>query len=434
MRIGERLNKGWNAFMNKDPTEESTRVPNDYVYFGTANPGTVRVLRGNDQSMVDALINKIANDVAHVELTHCKLDGSDRYEEKIPGPITNCLEVEANVDQAATAFRIDLVSSILDWGVAAIVPVETEDPEEADPNYYAERKTIPVCNMRVGRIVQWAPQQVQLSVYNEKKGQRQDIWMDKRAVCIIENPFYDVMNRPNSALRRLKTKLALSDIIDEQSADPNKFNLIVQMPYSIKTPAKEKIAQDRIAKLEKQLSKSQYGIGYIDATEHVTQLNRALDNRILESVEYYWKMLLDQLGLTLEILNGSASEEVMNNYYTRIIEPILVAICEEIKRKFLSKTARSQKQSIEFYRDPFKLVPVTQMPELADKVTRNEIMTSNEVRQGMGMRPSKDPSADELRNKNLSPAKDEEHVDIDGKTFSKSQQKESNKEEIQNGK
>jgi hypothetical protein len=311
----------------------------------------------------------------------------------------------------------------LEWGVAAVVPITTDDPEEDNPGYYAGRKTIPVSNMRVGRIVQWNCQKVQVNVYDEWHGDRKDIWVDKSAVCIIENPFYDVMNKPNSALRRLKNKLRLSDIMDEQSAN-NKFNLIIQMPYSIKTPAKEKIAEDRIAKLEKQLTTSGYGIGYIDATEHVTQLNRALDNHILDSIEYYQKMVFDQLGLTPEILNGTATEEQMNNYYTRTIEPILVAICEELKRKFLSKTARSQKQSIEFYRDPFKLLPVTQIPEIADKVTRNEIMTSNEVRQAIGMRPSKDPRADELRNKNLSEAKGEEHVDINGREFDNSQQEE----------
>lgn len=432
MKITERFNRGWNAFMNKDPTTPVTST-GIYTYYGSNNPGTVRFYHGNDQSIVDALINKIANDVASVEIVHCKLDETERYEDKIPGPIQECLEVEANIDQAATAFRLDLAISILEWGVAAIVPITTDDPEKDDPNYYAGRKTIPVSNMRVGKVVEWAPQHVKLSVYNEFDGQRHDVWFDKSAVCIIQNPFYDVMNRSNSALKRLKNKLKLSDIMDEQSAN-NKFNLIVQMPYSIKTPAKEKIAEDRIAKLEKQLSQSAYGIGYIDATEHVTQLNRALDNHILEAIEYYQKMVYDQLGLTPEILNGTATEEQMNNYYTRTVEPILVAICEELKRKFLSKTARSQRQSIEFYRDPFKLLPVTQIPEIADKVTRNEIMTSNEVRQAIGMRPSKDPRADELRNKNLSEAKGEEHVDINGREFDSGQQEESTKEEIQNGK
>ena len=431
MKISERITKGWNAFMNKDPTYGLDQSYNGYTVHTVSNPGTVRFMTGSDQSIVDAIVNKIAVDVSSVEIVHCKLDETERYEDKIKSPLQTCLELEANIDQAATAFRLDLASSILDWGVATIVPIETDD-KDIDPNS-AEGQTIPITNMRVGKVVAWAPQKVQVSVYDEWAGIRRDIWCEKRGCCVIQNPFYDVMNRPNSALRRLKNKLRLSDIIDEQTAS-NKFNLIIQMPYSIKTPGKEKLAEDRVAKLEKQLAKSDYGIGYIDATEHITQLNRALDNHILESIEYYTKMTFDQLGLTPEILNGTASEEQMNNYYTRTVEPILTAICEEIKRKFLSKTARSQKQSIEFYRDPFKLLPVTQIPEIADKVTRNEIMTSNEVRQAIGMRPSKDPNADELRNKNLSEAKGEEHVDINGRIISRGQQKESIKEEIQNGK
>ena len=431
MKFTERFSKGWNAFMNKDPTNDLPSSMNSYTIYSSSNPGTVRFITGSDQSIIDAIINKIAVDVASVEIVHCKLDDTERYEDKINSPLQSCLELEANIDQAATAFRLDLASSILDWGVATIVPIETDD-ENIDPNS-AEGKSIPVTNIRVGKVVAWDPRKVQTNVYNEWTGQRQDIWCEKSGCCVIQNPFYDVMNRPNSALRRLKNKLRLSDIMDEQSAN-NKFNLIIQMPYSIKTPAKEKIAQDRVEKLEKQLSQSAYGIGYVDATEHITQLNRALDNHILESIEYYQKMVFDQLGLTPEILNGTASEEQMNNYYTRTVEPILTAIVEEIKRKFLSKTARSQKQSIEFYRDPFKLLPVTQIPEIADKVTRNEIMTSNEVRQAIGMRPSKDPRADELRNKNLSEAKGEEHVDINGRTITKGQQEESTKEENQNGK
>lgn len=432
MRIGERITKGWNAFMNKDPTGNLTGSHYGYSSYNSANPGSVRLLHGTDQSIIDAVINKFAIDAASVEIVHCKLDETERYEEKIYGPIQTCLELEANIDQAATAFRLDLVSSMLDWGVAAIVPIETDDTDAQDPNYM-ETKTIPISNIRVGKIIEWAPQKVKVEVYNEWTGYREELWMNKSAVCIIQNPFYDVMNRPNSALRRLKNKLRLSDIIDDQTAN-NKFNLIIQMPWSIKSDGRRAMAEDRVKKLEDQLSNSKFGIGYIDATEHITQLNRALDNHILESIQYYQKLLYDQLGITPEILNGEADEEKMNNYYTRVIEPILVAICEEIKRKFLSKTARSQRQSIEFYRDPFKLLPVTQIPEIADKVTRNEIMTSNEVRQAIGMRPSKDPKADELRNKNLSEAKGEEHVDINGRKISESQPTEINKEENQNGK
>ncbi len=415
MKISERFSRGWNAFMNKDPTSSLVNSANmGYISTTSYNPGTILYKSNNtDQSIVDAIINKIAVDVASVEIIHCKLDDTERFSEKVDSRIQNCLELEANIDQGAFAFRLDLASSILEWGVAAICPIDVGTDETDDPNEN-DNVTLPVNSMRVGRIVEWAPQKVKVNAYNELTGYRQDVWFNKSAVCVIQNPFFDIMNRPNSALRRLKSKLQLADILDEQSAN-NKFNMIIQMPYSIKTPAKEKIAENRIKKLETQLAGSKYGIGYVDATEHITQLNRALDNHIIESIEYYQKLVFDQLGMTPEILNGTASEEVMNNYYTRINEPILVSICEEIKRKWLSKTARSQKHSIEFYRDPFKLLPVTQIPEIADKLTRNEIMTSNEIRQAIGMRPSKDPKADELRNKNLSEAKGEEHVDIDGK-------------------
>lgn len=432
MSIGERISKRWNTFTNKDPTDNLlSRSPGYYVSATYSNPGTVRFQHAPDQSMIDAVINKFANDAAAVEIVHCKLDDTERFQKKIEGPLQTCLELEANIDQAATAFRRDFYSSLLDWGAAAIVPIETDDSDVSPEQ--AETKSIPVVNMRVGKVVEWAPRDVKVSVYNEWTGFRQELWVSKIGTCIVQNPFYDVMNRPNSALIRLKNKLQLSDIVDDQTAN-NKFNLIIQMPWSVKTEGKRALAEERVRKLEDQLSKSKYGIGYIDSTEHVTQLNRALDNHILESIEYYQKLLYDQLGITPEILNGTASEEQMNNYYTRVIEPIITDTCEEIKRKFLSKTARSQKQSIEFYRDPFKLLPVTQIPEIADKVTRNEIMTSNEVRQAIGMRPSKDPSADELRNKNLSEAKGEEHVDINGRTFSENQHDKINKEENQNGK
>ena len=429
MKISERITKGWNAFMNKDPTEDYKDYSYGYIGATSRNPGSTIFRRGSDQSIVDAIINKISVDAASFEIVHCKVDDTGRYEETRQSKLQTCLELEANIDQSATSFRQDLVSSILDWGVAAIVPIETND--EKDPNEN-DSMSIPVTNMRVGQIVEWAPRKVKVNVYNEWTGFRTDLWFDKTAVCIIQNPFYDVMNRPNSALRRLKNKLKLSDIIDERTVN-DKFDMIIQLPYSIKTPAKEELAASRIKKLENQLSTSKFGIGYVDATEKITQLNRSLDANILGSIEYYQKLVFDQFAITPEILNGTATEEQMNNYYTRRIEPLLVAICEEIKRKFLSKTARSQKQSIEFYRDPFKLLPVTQIPEIADKLTRNEIMTSNEIRQAIGMRPSKDPKADELRNKNLSEAKGEKHVDINGRMISDSQQ-ENYKEENQNGK
>ena len=432
MKIGERITKGWNAFMNKDPTDSLGYQPEGYVSYGYGNPGTKRAFIGNDQSIIDAIINKMAVDMAQVELVHCKLDDTERYKEKIPSSIQNCLELEPNIDQNAFDFKVDLYTTILENGHAVIAPVMTKDEDEKDPNGM-DNQTIPVSNMRVGKVVKWAPQDVQVDLYNEWTGLHENVWFSKSAVCIIQNPFYDVMNRPNSALKRLKSKLQLSDIIDEQTAN-NKFNLIIQMPWSVKTDGKRALAEERVRKLEEQLSKSNYGIGYIDATEHITQLNRALDNHILESIEYYQKLVFDQMFMTPEILNGTATEEAMNNYYTRNNEPVLTTTCLEIKRKWLSKTARAQKQSILFFRDPFKLMPVTQRPEFADKLTRNEVATSNEIRQAMGMKPSSDPKADELRNKNLSEPKDAEHVDIQGRQIDEEQKTKPKKEGNQNGK
>lgn len=406
----ERITRGWNAFLNKDPT-----VVNSYYASsgGTINPGTVRFTKARDQSMVDAILNRIAMDVASIDIVHCRLDANERFKEKIPGPLNECLELSPNLDQTARQFRQDMAMSLLDIGSIAIVPIETDDYD--DPNIIENyQKSIPVSNMRIGKVTDWKPDEVLVDVYNEWIGEHEQIWCAKRACCIIQNPFYDVMNRPNGAVTRLKNKLRLSDIIDEESTS-NKFNLIIQMPYSIKTPGKKAAAENRIKDLESQLKESKYGVGYIDATEHITQLNRALDNHILESIEYYQNIVYSQFGITPEIMNGTADDSVMNNYYSRTIEPILAVICEEMKRKFLSKTARTQGQSIEFFRDPFKLVPVSQLPEIVDKFTRNEVMTTNEVRQVIGMRPSDDPRADELRNKNLSEAKGEQHIDVEGK-------------------
>ena len=406
MGIIEQLNKGWNAFLNKDPT----------IYYSgggrTYNPGTTRFARSRDQSIVDAILNRIAMDCASIDIVHCRLDTNERFKEKIPGPLNECLELSPNLDQTARQFRQDAVLSLLDIGTIAILPIATNDYD--DPNIIENyQKSIPVSNMRVGRVKEWKPERVLVDVYNEWTGEHEDLWCAKQAVCLVQNPFYDVMNRPNGAVTRLKNKLRLSDIIDEESTS-NKFNMIIQMPYSIRTPGKRAAAEDRVKSLEKQLAESKYGIGYIDSTEHVTQLNRALDNHILESIKYYQDIVYSQFGITPEIMNGTADDTAMNNYYSRTVEPILAAICDEMKRKFLSKTARTQGQSIEFFRDPFKLIPVSQLPEIVDKFTRNEVMTTNEVRQVIGMRPSEDPRADELRNKNLSEAKGTQHIDVEG--------------------
>ncbi len=413
MNFRERITRGWNAFLNKDPTT----YYNSYGSSSSYNRGTARFVNASDQSMVDAILNRIAMDAASIDIVHCRLDDNGRFKEIIDGPLNECLTIEANLDQTAREFRQDFVLRLLNDGVQAIVPIETDDFD--DPNIIENyAKSIPVSNMRCGRIKQWKPEQVCVDVYNEWTGEHEDLWFKKRATSIVTNPFYDVMNRPNSAVTRLKNKLRLSDIIDEESTS-NKFNLIIQMPYSIKTDGKAASAEKRITDLEEQLADNKYGIGYIDATEHITQLNRSLDNHILESIEYYQNLVYSQFGITPEIMNGTADDNVMNNYYSRTIEPILAAICDEMKRKFLSKTARSQKQSIEYFRDPWKLVPISQLPEIVDKFTRNEVMTTNEVRQVIGMKPSEDPRADELRNKNLSEAKGEQHIDVEGNDITK---------------
>lgn len=413
MNFRERITRGWNAFLNKDPTT----YYNSYGSSSSYNRGTARFVNASDQSMVDAILNRIAMDAASIDIVHCRLDDNGRFKEIIDGPLNECLTIEANLDQTAREFRQDFVLRLLNDGVQSIVPIETDDFD--DPNIIENyAKSIPVSNMRCGRIKQWKPEQVCVDVYNEWTGEHEDLWFKKRATSIVTNPFYDVMNRPNSAVTRLKNKLRLSDIIDEESTS-NKFNLIIQMPYSIKTDGKRASAEKRIKDLEEQLADNKYGIGYIDATEHITQLNRSLDNHILESIEYYQNLVYSQFGITPEIMNGTADDNVMNNYYSRTIEPILAAICDEMKRKFLSKTARSQKQSIEYFRDPWKLVPISQLPEIVDKFTRNEVMTTNEVRQVIGMKPSEDPRADELRNKNLSEAKGEQHIDVEGNDITK---------------
>lgn len=407
MRISERITKGWNAFMNKDPTY----YPADSIV-SSYNAGAVRFARGNDQSIIDAIYNRIAMDCAQIKIRHCYMDDNGYYKDEVKGPINTCLSLRPNIDQGSRQFFQDVVMSMLDWGHACVVPVQTDD--EDDPNIIETyQKSIPVTEMRVGKVVAWATNDVKINLYNSRTGKHDEIWMAKEAVCIIQNPFYDVMNRPNSSVLRLKNKLKLSDIIDEQSTS-NKFNMIIQMPYTIKTPGKKQQAEERVKSLQEQLATSKYGIGYIDATEHITQLNRALDNHILESIEYYQKLVYDQFGITPEVMNGTADDAVMNNYLTRTIEPIVSAICEEMKYKFLSKTARSQKQSIEFFMDPFKLVPVSQLPDFVDKFTRNAVLTSNECRQIVGKKPSDDPRADELRNKNISESKDEEHIDLEG--------------------
>ena len=413
-----RLKNGWNVFMNKDPTQSIDFYgSNGTGYY--SRPDRKHLGRCIDRTIVNAVYNRIAIDVAAVDIRHVQLDSKDgRFLEFRNSDLDNCLSVEANIDQTARAFRQDIAMSMMDEGCVAVVPIDTT----TNPN---KTGSYDIQTMRVGRIVQWYPSKVEVEVYNERIGKKQQITLDKSIVSIIENPFYSVMNEPNSTMQRLIRKLSLLDVVDEQSSS-GKLDLIIQLPYTIKTDARRQQAEKRRKDIEDQLSGSKYGIAYTDGTEKVTQLNRSVENNLLKQVEYLTNLLFSQLGITQEIMNGTASEEAMTNYYSRTIEPIVSAIAEEMKRKFLTKTARSQSQSIEFYRDPFKLVPVGSIAEIADKFTRNEIMTSNEIRQIIGMKPIDDPKADSLINANLNHTP-EEMEQLTGK-----KSEEVNKEEIQN--
>lgn len=383
-----RAKKAWNVFLNRDPTKTYMDLGSSYSY----RPDRVRFTRGAERTIVNSIYNRIAMDAAAIDIRHVRLDMDDRYLDTIDSGLNNCLSLEANIDQTGRAFVQDIVMSMLDEGVVAIVPIDTiGDPYSG---------TYQIETLRTGKIVQWYPYYVRVSVYNERTGNKEEINVSKKSVAIIENPLYSVMNEPNSTLQRLIRKLSLLDAVDEQSS-AGKLDLIVQLPYIIKTETRRLQAEQRRSDIEKQLAGSKYGIAYTDGTEKITQLNRPVENNLMKQIEYLTSMLYSQLGLTQGVMDGSADEKTMLNYYNRTIEPILSAISDEMKRKFLTSTARTQGQSIEFFRDPFKLVPVSDLADIADKMTRNEIMTSNEVRQVIGMRPSDDPEADELRNKNL---------------------------------
>ena len=402
--FGSRLKHAWNAFFNKDPTRYYHDIGIGYSY----RPDRMHFSRGNERSIITSAYNRIAMDAAAVDMFHVRLDENDRFLSAIDSGLNNCLTVEANVDQTGRAFRQDAVMSMMDEGCVALVPTDTDD----DPGDGIQG-SFDIDTMRTGQILEWYPQHVRIRVYNERTGQKEDILMAKQAVAIIENPLYAVMNEPNSTMKRLIRKLNLLDVIDEQNSS-GKLDLIIQLPYVIKTEARRRQAESRRKDIEDQLRGSKYGIAYTDGTERITQLNRPVENNLMSQIEYLTSMLYSQLGITQGILDGSADEKTMLNYHNRTIEPILSAIADEMKRKFLTKTARSQRQSIRFFRDPFKLVPVSEISEIADKFTRNEIMTSNEVRQVIGMKPSDDPKADELRNKNLSgsTADQEDHADV----------------------
>ena len=389
VNVGSRFRRAWNAFLNRDPT--------NYNNIGTSHsyrPDRPRLTRGNERSIITAIFNRIALDVASIDIRHCILDKDDRFQSIKDSGLNDCLSLEANIDQTGRAFIQDVVMSMLDEGCVAIVPVDTTDDPDITMGY-------DINTMRTGKIVEWYPAHVKVRLYNDRTGNKQEVIFSKRSVGIVENPLYAIINEPNSTMQRLIRKLNLLDVVDEQACS-GKLDLIVQLPYSIKTPSRREMAETRRKDIEMQLSGSKYGIAYMDGTEKITQLNRPVENNLMSQVEYLTNMVYSQLGITQSILEGSADEQTMLNYTSRCIEPIISAIVDEMKRKFLSKTARTQKQTILFFREPFKLVPVSAIAEIADKFTRNEIMSSNEVRQKIGMKPSSDPKADQLINSNIS--------------------------------
>lgn len=393
--LGSRLKKAFNVFFNKEQNNSTV-----YDYGGYySRPDRVRLTRGNERSIINSIINKISLDVATLDIRHCRLDDEGRYKEEIKSGLNNCLSVEANMDQTARAFVQDVTMSLLDYGVVALVPVDTISTVESNTIVSND-----IITMRTGKIVTWYPDSVKVRVYNDRKGVKEEVVVKKSKVAIIENPLYSVMNEPNSTLQRLIKKLIMLDSIDEQSSS-GQLDLIIQLPYSIKSELRKQQANERRDEIERQLRGSKYGIAYTDGTEKITQLNRPAENNMMKQIEYLTSMLYGQLGISQSVLDGTADENTMNNYYSRTIEPIISAIVEEIDRKFISKTARTQNQKILFFRDPFKLVPVSQIAEIADKFTRNEILTSNEIRSIVGRKPSDDPKADKLINSNISQAK-----------------------------
>lgn len=388
--LGSRLKHAYNAFMNRDPTK-------DYVSYGQSsyeNPSRKRMSMGNEKSIVTSVYNRIALDVGAMDIKHCKMDDEGRFIENVNSRLNSCLTIEANIDQTGRALIQDIVLSMLDEGVVAVVPTETET--NINPS-----GTFDVYSLRTGKILAWYPSHIRVLVYNEKVGRKQEIVVPKKSVAIIENPLYAVVNEPNSTLKRLIRKLNLLDYVDEQSGS-GKLDLIIQLPYLVKSEARKQQADDRRKEIERQLTNTKYGIAYTDGTEKITQLNRPVENNLMKQIEYLTSMLYSQLGITQSVLEGTADEKTMLNYYTRTIEPIVSAIVDEMRRKFLTKTARTRGHTIYYFRDPFKLVPIDNIAEIADKFTRNEIMTSNEIRQKIGMKPSNDPKADQLINSNIS--------------------------------
>lgn len=420
MGLSDRLKRGWNAFVNnKDPTIEYRDIGTGYY----RRPDRSAIVRRNERSIITTLFNRIAIDASSITIQHCRLDENGRFLEQMNSGLNTCLNLSANIDQTGRAFIQDAVMSMLDEGCVALVPVDTNDDPEITGSYE-------ILSMRTGRVVEWYPAHVKINVYNDRNGRREDIVLPKSSVAIIENPLYSVINEPNSTVQRLIRKLALLDVTDENTAS-GKLDLIIQLPYVIKTPARKQQAEERRKDIENQLAESKYGIAYTDGTEHITQLNRSLENNLLKQIEYLTNLAYSQIGVTQAIMDGSADDKTMLNYYSRIIEPIVAALADGMKRTFLTQTARSQRQTITYFRDPFKLVPVNDIAEIADKFTRNEILTSNEIRQIIGFKPSDDPKADKLVNSNISqPQETNDSQTVGNTAVEKILQKE---EENQNG-
>ena len=395
MKIGDRLAHAWNAFMNRDPT--TNNIYSGSSYFN--RPDRTRLRTGTEKSIINAIYNRLSLDTASMDIRHVRLDDNGRYIETIDSYLNECLTLSANTDQTSRMFMQDVAMSLLDEGSVAIVPVDTTFNPNITSSY-------DILSLRTGKILEWFPQHVKIRVYDENNGVKKDVIIPKKNVALIENPYYSIMNAHNSTLQRLIRKLNILDAIDEQSGS-GKLDMIIKLPYAIKGTTRQRQAEERRKKIEDQLTDSKYGIAYIDGTESITQLNRPVENNLMKQIEYLTNLLFSQLGLTQAILDGTADEKTMLNYYNRTIEPILSSITDEMKRKFLTKTARTQGQTIQFFRDPFKLVPVTEIAEIADTLTRNEIASSNEIRQIMGWKPSSDPKADELRNSNISAPNDE---------------------------
>ena len=386
-----RIKNSWNAFRNRDPTMFYNEPGMSYTY----RPDRPRFTRGNERTIATSVFNKIAMDVAAIDIRHCRIDENGRYIEDIKSDFNECLTLEANIDQSHRAFRQEAVMSMFDEGVIAIVPIETK----GDPILST---SFDIKSMRTGKIIEWFPRSVKIEVYNDQTGRKEQIVMPKKSVAIVENPLYSVINEPNSTLKRLVRKLALLDAIDEQSAS-GKLDLIIQLPYAVKGELKQQQADKRRDAIVDQL-RGPYGIAYIDGTEKITQLNRPIENNLTKQIENLTNTFYSQIGITSTIMDGTADEQTMLNYNNRTIEPIVSAIVDAMKRSFLSKTARTQGQTIMAFRDPFKLVPINNIAEIADKFTRNEILTSNEIRQIIGFKPSKDPKADQLVNSNIAQA------------------------------